>query len=81
MPAPALNPPGLVPLTPRLEVIDADDWRSIFLNGHLTARSLCDDKATERVLVTQLCEVLTLADRQIAAAFGLHPVTLSRFRA
>ena len=69
------------PLIQRLEVVDADDRRSIFLNGHLSARYLCDDKATERVLVTRLCEVLPVPDRQIAAAFGLHPVTVSRFRA
>ena len=81
MPAPVPNLPGLTPLIQRLEVVDADDRRSIFLNGHLSARYRCDDKATERVLVTQLCEVLPVSDRQIAAAFGLHPVTVSRFRA
>ncbi len=81
MPASVLNLSDIAPLVPRLEVIDADDRRSIFLNGHLVARYRCDDKATERVLVTQLAEVLPLPDRQIAAAFGLHPVTLSRFRA
>jgi hypothetical protein len=70
----------LGPLTPRLEVVEVDDQRSIFLNGHLTARYACDDKGTERVLVTQLAEVLPLPDRQIAAAFAMHPVTLSRFR-
>lgn len=75
---PTLEP--LSPLPPRLEVVDTGDHRSIFLNGHLTARYVCDDKGTERVLVTQLAEVLTLPDRQIAATFGLHPVTLSRFR-
>ena len=68
------------PLTPRLEVVSLDDQRSIFLNGHLVARYRCDDKGTERVLVTQLAEVLPCPDRQIAAAFDLHPVTLSRFR-
>jgi len=67
-------------LTPRLEVVAVDDQRSIFLNGHLAARYSCDDQATERVLVTQLAEVLPWPDHQIAAAFGLHPVTLSRFR-
>jgi len=81
MPASAPNLPDLTPLIQRLEVVDADDRRSIFLNGHLTARYRCDDKATERVLVTQLCAVLPVPDRQIAAAFGLHPVTVSRFRA
>jgi hypothetical protein len=67
-------------LTQRLEVIDADDQRTIFLNGYLTARYACDDKGTERVLITQLAEVLPLPDRQIAATFQIHPVTLSRFR-
>jgi len=67
-------------LTPRLEVVALQDQRSIFLNGHLVARYRCDDKGTERVLVTQLAEVLPAPDSQIAAAFGLHPVTLSRFR-
>ena|SRR5215831_5944979 len=68
------------PLTPRLEVVPVDDQCCIFLNGHLAARYPCDDKGTERVLVSQLAEVLPLPDRQIAAAFGLHAVTLSRFR-
>jgi transposase len=66
------------PLFPRLEVVDADDRRNIFLNGHLAGRYACDDKGTERVVVTQLAEVLSLPDRQIAAAFNLHPVTVSR---
>ena len=66
------------PLFPRLEVVDADDRRNIFLNGHLAGRYPCDDQGTERVLVTQLAEVLSLPDRQIAAAFNLHPVTVSR---
>ena len=68
------------PLFPRLEVVDADDQRSILLNGHLAGRYPCDDKGTERVLVTQLAEVLSLPDRQIAVAFDLHPVTVSRLR-
>src|SRR6516165_2094094 len=68
------------PLTPRLEVVPLDDQCSIFLNGHLVARYPGDDKGTERVLVSQLAEVLPLPDSQIAAAFGLHAVTLSRFR-
>ena len=68
------------PLPSRLEVVPVDDQRSVFLNGHLVARYPCDDKGTERVLATQLAEVLPLPDRQIASAFDLHPVTLSRFR-
>ena len=28
----------LGPLTPRLEVLDAEDRRAVFLNGHLVAR-------------------------------------------
>jgi len=80
MPASAPNLLDIAPLTQRLEVIDAGDQRSIFLNGYLAARYACEDKGTERVLVTQLAEVLPLPNRQIAAAFELHPVTLSRFR-
>lgn len=71
---------SLVPATPRLEVIDAQDQRSVFVNGHLVARYACNEKGTERVLATQLAEVLPISDGQIAAAFGLHPVSLSRFR-
>jgi len=67
-------------LPQRLEVVDADDQRTIFLNGYAAARYACDDKVAERVLLTELAEVLPLADRQIAAAFQIHPVTLSRFR-
>src|SRR6266511_5292609 len=65
---------------PRLEVVEVDDHRVVFLNGHLMGRYGCDDKGIERVLVTQLAEVLDLADREIASSFGMHPVTLSRFR-
>ena len=43
-------------------------------------RYRCDDKGNERVFVTQLAEVGPWPDPQIAAAFELHPVTLSRFR-
>ena len=67
-------------LPQRVEVVDAGDQRTVFLNGHAAARYSCDDKVAERVLVTQLAEVMPLLDRQIAAAFQIHPVTLSRFR-
>lgn len=76
------SPPldDLRPLTPRLEVVDADDQRAVFVNGHPIARYAADDRGTERVIVTQLAEVLALPDQEIAAAFALHPVTLSRLR-
>jgi hypothetical protein len=64
-----------------LEVVDADDHRTIFLNGHLAGRHPCQDKGAERVLLTQLTEVLDWPDYRIAAAFRLHPVSLSRWRA
>jgi hypothetical protein len=63
----------------RLEVIDVQDHRSVFLNGHLTARYACEDKGTERIIATQLAQVLPLSDRRIADAFGMHAVTLSRY--
>jgi Transposase DDE domain len=72
---------SLSPLPVRLEVVDVEDCRSVFLNGYLTARYPCHDKGAERVMVTQLAEVLPLPDREIAARFGFHPVTLSRLRA
>lgn len=76
------SPPldDLHPLTPRLEVVDADDHRAVFVNGHPMACYAADARGTERVIVTQLAEVLSLPDQEIAAAFALHPVTLSRFR-
>ena len=52
---------------------------SAVFDGHLASRYSCQDKGTERVVVTQLAEVLSLPDRQIAAAFDLHPVSVSRF--
>jgi len=60
-------------LAQRLEVVDADDHRIVFLNGHPAARYRCDDKAAERVLITQLAEVVPLSGRLIAAAFQIHP--------
>lgn len=79
------NAPTQTSFTPtlavtRLEVIDVQDHRHLFLNGHLAARYACDEKGTERVLATQLAGVLSLADKEIAFAFGIHPVSLSRFR-
>ena len=68
-------------LAQRLEVVDAGDQRTVFWNGHAAARYDCDDKVAERVLITQLAEVVPLPDRQIALTFQIHPVTLSRFRA
>jgi len=73
--------PAVSKLQPvRLEVTDWNDDRSVFLNGHLISRYGCDEVTIERVLVTQFAEVLPLTDHQIAAAFAMHPVTLSRFR-
>src|SRR5712692_4296202 len=81
MPLPAPAPlRDLTPLPARLEVVDAEDVRSVFVNGHRIARYRCDDRGTERVVVTQRADVLVLPDQEIAAAFDLHPVTLSRFR-
>src|SRR4030095_11828848 len=75
----ALDNLGVLPQ--RLEVVDAGDQRTVFLNGHAAARYGGDDTVADRVLLTQLAEVVPLSDRQIAAAFQIHPVTLSRFRA
>ena len=75
--APILEDLG--PRTPRLEVIDLDDQRSVFLGGHLVARYPCEEKGTDRVVMTQLAGVLRLQDKDIAAAFGVHAVSLSRF--
>jgi hypothetical protein len=70
----------LGPVPQRLEVVDADDQRTIILNGYPAARYACQEKGIERILITQLAEVLPLPDHQIAATFQIHPVTLSRFR-
>lgn len=82
MPANAQTQASFTPAlaTTRLEVIDVQDHRHLFLNGHLAARYACDEKGTERILATQLAGVLSLADKEIASAFGMHPVSLSRFR-
>lgn len=65
---------------PRLELLEADDYRVIMLNGHRIAQYRRDDRGTERIMVTQLAEVLQLEDRQIAGVFGMHAVSLSRLR-
>lgn len=77
------NVPAQTRLTPalaRLEVISVQDHRQVFVNGHLIARYACDDLGTERVFSIQLSEVLALPDKEIAQAFGMHPVSLSRLR-
>ena len=80
MPASSPTQTTLVQLPARLEVTDVEDHRHLFLNGYLVGRYACDDKGTERVLATQLAEVLSLSDKEVANVFGMHPVTLSRFR-
>jgi DNA-binding CsgD family transcriptional regulator len=66
---------------PRLELTELGEHRVVHLNGHLVARFRASDRGTERVLMTQLAEVLPLKDRDIAQVFQLHPVSLSRLRA
>jgi len=80
VPASSPTQTTLVQLPARLEVTDVEDHRHLFLNGHLVGRYACDDRGTERVLATQLAEVLSLSDKSVASVFGMHPVTLSRFR-
>jgi transposase len=64
----------------RLEVLEVGDHRVVMLNGHRTAQYRRDDQGTERIVMTQLAEVNALKDRDIAATFSIHPVSLSRFR-
>jgi hypothetical protein len=56
-------------LPQRLEVVDAGDQRTVFLNGHAVARYGCDDKVTERILLTQLAEVIPLPDARSRQRF------------
>ena len=48
------------------------------LNGHQVACYACEDRGTEG---TQLAEALPTKDMDIARSFGMHPVSLSRFKA
>jgi hypothetical protein len=65
---------------PRLDVIDVGDHRTIQVGGHPVACYRRDDVGSERVIATQLAETLAQDACEIAAAFGMHPVTLSRLR-
>ena len=51
------------------------------LNGHQVACYACEDRGTERVIATQLAEALPIKDMDIARSFGMHSVSLSRFKA
>lgn len=64
----------------RLEVISVGDRRLVRLNGRDIADYRRDDLLTERLVATQLAETLDMEARVIAVIFGMHPVTLSRFR-
>lgn len=66
--------------TPRFEVSDIADRRVVHVGGHLVACFRRDDLACERMVATQLAETLPIDACQIAAAFGMHPVSLSRLR-
>ena len=48
------------------------------LTGHQVACYACEDRGTEG---TQLTEALPTKDMDIARSFGMHPVSLSRFKA
>ena len=65
---------------PRLEVQDVAEHRVVHLNGHCIAVYPRTDRLTERILATQLVEVSELQARWVAEAFGIHEVTLSRWR-
>lgn len=65
----------------RLEVTNVKDHRVVDVNGHRIAQYRFEDRLTERVLMTQLAEVSSMKDRDIAAAFGIHAGSLSRLRA
>ena len=65
----------------RLEVTQVEEHRVVYVNGHQVAFYPCEDRGTERVIATQLAEALPIKDRDIAKSFGLHPVSLSRFKA
>ncbi len=65
---------------PRLEVLDLAEHRVVHLNGHCIAAYLRADRLIERIFVTQLVEVSGLQARWVAEAFGIHEVTLSRWR-
>ena len=64
----------------RLEVIDAADQRVVRVKGHEIACYRRDDRASERVVATQLAETLPMDACDIASTFGMHAVTLSRYR-
>ena len=65
---------------PRFEVSEVADQRVVHVGGHLVACYRRDDLACERLIATQLAETLPIDACEIAAAFGMHPVSLSRLR-
>jgi transposase len=79
MPSPSPLIPGSETV-PHLEVIDVGDHRTVQISGHPVGCYRRDDVGSERLLATQLAETLTLDAVEIAAAFGMHSVTLSRLR-
>jgi len=56
------------------------DQRVVHVGGHLVACYRRDDLASERMIATQLAETTRIHACEVAAAFGMHPVTLSRLR-
>ena len=65
----------------RLEVTQVEEHRVVHVNGHQAACYACEDRGTERVILTQLAEALPIKDRDIAKSFGLQPVSLRRVKA
>src|SRR5713226_6698217 len=72
-----LPPPQPVP---RLEIIDVGEQRLVQVGGHPVACYRHDDIGIERVVATQLAETLPVQAYEVAGAFGMHPVSLSRLR-
>lgn len=67
-------------VAPRVEMLELDEHRRVYLNGHLIAFYRAEDKTTERTIMTQLAEVTTTGNAALARTFGIHEVSLSRFR-
>jgi transposase len=67
-------------LASRVELVEFDGYRRVYLNGHLVSHYRADDRVTDRIVVTQLAEVTKVSNDELAAMFGMHTTSLSRWR-
>jgi Homeodomain-like domain len=75
-----LTPAGVVPIGVAVAMVADDDGGRVFIRGELCFVWNGEDEAGRRLAAVQLVRIKAASLRDVAAAFGVAPVTLWRWR-